>query len=75
MAEAIEFRDRMEWNRVSALLALISNCNRDPRKSKPTEPADWNPYLQKGKSSGKNVIVVNDAESRAAFKMAMTGSA
>jgi hypothetical protein len=44
MAEA---RGRDEWARTSALMALIANVNRDPRKSRPFKPSDFDPYAGK----------------------------
>jgi len=72
MSEAIEFRDRMEWNRVSALMALLCNINSDPKKSKTYHPADFNPYYAK-KRKRANAIEVKDAESKAFFKAVFTG--
>jgi hypothetical protein len=45
MAEA---RCRERWSHTSAVLALLANCHRDPRK-KPTpyKPADFNPYQRR----------------------------
>ncbi len=45
MAEA---RSRERWSHTSAVLALLANCHRDPRK-KPTpyQPADFNPYQRR----------------------------
>jgi len=72
MSEAIEFRDRMEWNRVSALMALLCNINSDPKKGKTFCPADFNPYFSK-KRKRQNAIEVKDAESRRLFKEAFEG--
>jgi hypothetical protein len=72
MSQAIELRDRMEWNRVSALMALLCNINRDPKKSKTAIPADFNPYTQK-EIKRTNVIEVTDDKSKALFKKAFTG--
>lgn len=44
MAEA---RQRAEWDRAAQVCALLVNVNRDPRKGKPVEPEDFNPYRQK----------------------------
>jgi len=41
MAEA---RSKSEWGRASALLALIANVNRDPKKGVPFTPSDFNPH-------------------------------
>jgi len=44
MAEA---RSRDEWAHTSAILALIANVNRDPKKGRPLKPADFDPYAAK----------------------------
>ena len=41
MAEA---RGRDEWGRTAALLALIANVNRDPRRGRAFRASDFNPY-------------------------------
>ncbi len=73
MSEAIELRDRMEWNRVSALMALLCNINSDPKKGKTFYPADFNPYMKNAKNKPANVIEVKDEESRKLFKEAFVG--
>lgn len=45
MAEA---RERSEWGRTSALLALIANAHRDPKKTRAFKPGDFDPYAQRG---------------------------
>jgi hypothetical protein len=44
MAEA---RSQSDWAHTSALLALVANVNRDPKKSKAYRPADFNPHARK----------------------------
>ena len=44
MAEA---RLETEWARASALLALIANVNRDPKKTRAFRPDDFNPFAEK----------------------------
>lgn len=75
MSEAIEFRDRMEWNRASALMSLLCNINRDPKRGKVSIPADFNPYAQNEVKHKRreDVIEVKDEESKALFKAAVTG--
>jgi hypothetical protein len=75
MSEAIEMRERMEWNRTSALMALLCNINADPKKGKTFCPADFNPYTQEEvkKKRRSNLIEVNDEDSRALFKAAFVG--
>jgi len=41
MAEA---RGRDNWAHTSAVLALVANVNRDPKKTRPYKPADFDPY-------------------------------
>jgi hypothetical protein len=41
MAEA---RQRDEWNHTSSLLALLANCHRDPRKTRPYKPSQFHPH-------------------------------
>jgi len=41
MAEA---KARDEWSRTSALMALIANCHRDPKKTRAFKPADFDPF-------------------------------
>jgi len=72
MSEAIEFKDKQEWNRISSLMALVCNINRDPKKTKAFSPADFNPYLQK-QAAKQNVIEVKDSQSKALFKEAFVG--
>lgn len=42
-----EQRERSEWARTSALLALIANAHRDPRKSRPFRPSDFDPFVKR----------------------------
>ena len=44
MAEA---RERSEWARTSALLALIANAHRDPKKTRAFKPGDFDPYARR----------------------------
>ncbi|MDX9911214.1 MAG: hypothetical protein RBS39_05235 [Phycisphaerales bacterium] len=43
MAEA---RQRHDWAMTSSLLALLANCHRDPKKSRPLKPADFDPFAR-----------------------------
>jgi hypothetical protein len=44
MAEA---RGRDEWARLSALLALLANCHRDPKKTRAFKPGDFDPFVKR----------------------------
>ena len=37
-------RGRAEWSRMSSLMALVANVNRDPKKHRAFRPRDFNPY-------------------------------
>jgi hypothetical protein len=39
-----EGRQRATWAQTSAVLALVANCHRDPKKHRAFTPADFNPY-------------------------------
>ena len=39
-----ETRAQSNWAHTSAVMALIANVHRDPKKSKVFSPADFNPY-------------------------------
>ncbi|MEW4530204.1 hypothetical protein [Maioricimonas sp. JC845] len=36
-------RQRSAWNHTAALLALIANAHRDPKKTRPFRPTDFHP--------------------------------
>lgn len=45
MAEA---RSQVQWHHTAALLALIANCHRDPRRHRAYEPSDFMPAATSG---------------------------
>jgi hypothetical protein len=47
-----EGRGRDEWGRMSSLLALVANVNRDPKRTSALRPADFNPYEARRTGSG-----------------------
>ena len=48
-----EDRQRADWARTSALMALIANTQRDPKKHRAFKPADFDPYSTPTKSAAK----------------------
>lgn len=42
MAQA---RQEDNWNHTAALMALLANVNRDPKRGRPFKPADFHPAL------------------------------
>lgn len=63
MAEA---HGREAWGRTSAVLALIANVNRDPKKTRPFKPSDFDPYSAKDKR-GEAIELKDMAVLREAF--------
>lgn len=55
MAEA---RGREAWAHTSAILALIANVNRDPKRTRPYKPGDFDPYSARDKRS--EAIAITD---------------
>jgi hypothetical protein len=39
------------WNHTSAVLALVANCHRDPKKTRPFKPADFHPDVGKNRAA------------------------
>lgn len=48
MVAMAEHRERSEWGRTSAILALIANAHRDAKKTRPFKPSDFDPYARRG---------------------------
>jgi len=44
MAEA---RLKTQWNHTSAVLCLIANVNRDPKKTRAFRPQDFHPFAER----------------------------
>ena len=54
MAEAAE---RQRWRHTSAVLCLIANCHRDPKKTRLFAPADFDPFSPTKKRAAEKVGV------------------
>ncbi len=65
MAEA---RGREAWGHTSAILTLIANVNRDPKKTRPFKPSDFDPYSARDKREDalevKDMAILRDAFNR-----------
>ena len=59
MAEA---KSKDNWNHTSAILALIINVNRNPKKQRAVTPGEINPHEQKVKEvlRGKGLSILKD---------------
>ena len=42
-----EARNRADWARTSAVLAMLANTNRDPKKHRPFTPTDFDPTAKR----------------------------
>jgi hypothetical protein len=51
-------RGRAEWGRMSSLMALVANVNRDPRRRRVFRPADFSPY-ERGPGEGIPITAAN----------------
>jgi hypothetical protein len=66
MAEGL---GRARWAHTSLLCALIANANRDPKRTRPFKPSDFDPYARQD----RRLRTVADKESLAILKEALTG--
>lgn len=46
-----EGRGKASWAQTSAILSMIVNVNRDPKK-RATKPSDFDPYARKNRHAG-----------------------
>lgn len=64
----VEGRDAFSWSVASSVMALIANCNRDPkRKRKPFTAEEFNPTIRKKKKAGILVTAETKEEFREDF--------
>ena len=66
MAEGL---GRERWAHTSLVCALIANANRDPKRSRPFKPSDFDPYAQ----HDRRLRMVADKESLAILREALEG--
>lgn len=48
-----EGRNRAAWSHTSAVLALVANVHRDPKKTKAFNPSDFNPLIGNNRAPAK----------------------
>lgn len=55
-------RKRDDWDHTSVLLSMTANAHRDPKKTRPFHPRDFNPYagLDKPVERIENLGVLRD---------------
>jgi len=66
MAEGL---GRERWAHTSLICAVIANAHRDPKRTRPFRPADFDPYASQDR---RELVIVND-ESISKMKEAFTG--
>ncbi|NLW85663.1 MAG: hypothetical protein GXY38_02185 [Planctomycetes bacterium] len=64
MAEGL---GRERWAHTSLVCALIANANRDPKRSRPFKPSDFDPYARQD----RRLRTVADKESLAILREAL----
>lgn len=52
----VEGRCRNDWAHTSAMMALLANIHRDPKRSKVFSPSDFDPYAVAKKKQSGNVM-------------------
>lgn len=55
MAEA---RGRDNWAHTSAVLAMLANANRDPKKTRAYKPSDFDPYRARPATAKASIDVL-----------------
>jgi len=53
LLEMAEARGAEEWRRTSSLLAMLFNAHRDPRRSDPAVPDDYNPHVRRDENQSQ----------------------
>jgi len=65
-----EGHSRDRWSRLASLLAMLANCNRDPKKGRAFKPADFDPYER---SDRKKDAIKITTETLPMMRQAFTG--
>jgi len=53
-----EGRQREQWSRLSALMALVANTQRDPKRTRALKPADFDPFARQSPPVKADVSVL-----------------
>ena len=64
MAEA---RSREQWNHTSAVLALLANCHRDPKKTRAFRPSDFDPFGRRAAAVEVGIEVLKEFFTQGTF--------
>jgi hypothetical protein len=55
-----EGRQRHDWSIASAVMAVLANIHRDPKRSRPLKPADFDPFVQPQRVPKVPITVLKD---------------
>ena len=50
-----EGRIEQEWNHTAAVLTVLVNVNRDPKRGRPAKPADFHPMARRRNQSDRPI--------------------
>lgn len=54
-----EGSQKAAWSRTSAMMAMHANINRDPKKSRPFKPSDFDPFREETAEDAAGPIVLD----------------
>ena len=53
----LDGRQRHDWSLASSIMAVIANTNRDPKRSRPIKPSDFDPFAKQSRAAPVKVDV------------------
>ena len=56
----LDGKQRHDWSIASALMALVANINRDPKRSRRLNPSDFDPFAKRQRPIRVGVSVLKD---------------
>ena len=65
-----EGHSRDRWSRLASLLAMLANCNRDPKKGRAFKPTDFDPHARADRTD----VIEVDSETIGMFRQAFQNS-
>jgi hypothetical protein len=68
LLEMAEARGAEEWRRTSSLLAMLFNAHRDPRRSNPAMPDDYNPHARRNEDQAQLLKIPSKMANKLMFE-------
>ena len=56
----LDGKQRHDWSIASAVMALVANINRDPKRSRRLNPSDFDPFAKRQRPIKVGVSVLKD---------------